>query len=573
MERVKHKGITPKDLKRLKKSFVLIVFLGFILALVYINRAQSYEKYERVQFESAGATLYANLYYPSKEVSFQGEGSPLLLYLHGLGFQRDFDLRIPVEFCKRGFYVVSIDYQGHGESGGYIDNVDSKTGIPGLAQDCSKLLDVLETLPFYENINTSQIGLLGYSLGGFTALMNQALDPRLNITVVWAPLVDPVGSKIPIGEPYPDYHPVNLLNSTNTQNLLIIAHVDDETVPHEKNAVVAQQLTGATLINITEPLLLGGHALATDIVLEETINWFEGIFFGSEVINGPIYLNYIWNYVFIALALLFLFLTTLTLISYSARYFKFEKASKQIRNEASLKKPSTFKKGIIIADLLVYFFTFIFIWVLFLNIFGLAGLFFGSLVILLIFTIGRLVVYSKKYRKEGRKFDLKEVVKSQLDKTSLAFSLISTGYFIGTYLAFSFIYPFAFVFPSNIFNFLAGLTAFPLIISMEILYRKLILPQLTFIEPERKRTKITILFAIIVHVILMIFTWSWIAIPVVFISYLIFLLVIILNSYIYESTHCFSSIVLSSFIVIQIFFGAIFSFSFGMGSVLHFIIP
>ena len=148
--------MTHKDHRQLKKLLLFIIILIITLTTLQINKAQSYNNYERVQFESSGATLYANLYYPSNTLDFQEE-QPLIIYCHGIGSKRDFDLRIPIEFTKRGFYVAALDYQGHGESGGNINNIDSITGIPALAQDCSRLLDELETLPFYSNINTSQL--------------------------------------------------------------------------------------------------------------------------------------------------------------------------------------------------------------------------------------------------------------------------------------------------------------------------------------------------------------------------------------------------------------------------------
>ena len=42
----------------------------------------------------------------------------------GVNYIREPDLRIPIEFTKRGFYVVALDYQGHGESGGSLTNID-----------------------------------------------------------------------------------------------------------------------------------------------------------------------------------------------------------------------------------------------------------------------------------------------------------------------------------------------------------------------------------------------------------------------------------------------------------------
>ena len=120
--------------------------------------------------------------------------------------------------------MAALDYQGHGESGGNINKIDPITGIPALAQDCSRLLDKLESLPFYSIINTSQIGLIGHSLGGMVVLMNQALDPRFKVIVALAPLVNfnPPKYGFLYNEDLINHIPVNLLNEDNTQNLLII---------------------------------------------------------------------------------------------------------------------------------------------------------------------------------------------------------------------------------------------------------------------------------------------------------------------------------------------------------------
>ncbi|GAJ12016.1 unnamed protein product, partial [marine sediment metagenome] len=242
------------------------------------------------------------------------------------GSQRDFDLRIPIELSKRGFYVAALDYQGHGESGGNIVNIDPITNKPALAQDCSKLLDRLETLPFYSNVNTSQIGLIGHSLGGFVVLMNQALDPRFNVTVAWAPLVNFDPQIIPIiPSGFDEYIPVNLLNSTNTNNLLIIMHVDDEVIAFEDQALVAQNLTGCAVLPINGPLIGGGHQLFSDVVIIESIKWFEDYFFNDETINGPINITFLVNYIIIFITLILLILIILTLIIYTSKFFPYKK--------------------------------------------------------------------------------------------------------------------------------------------------------------------------------------------------------------------------------------------------------
>jgi len=564
------------DIKRLKKAFLLIVILGCSLALVFINRSYSYSKYQRVQFESAGATLFANLYYPTNEVDFQ-EKSPLLIYAHGIGYQRDLDLRIPLEFSKRGFYVAAIDYQGHGESEGSIDNLVPGTNMPALAQDCSRLLDSLEKMPFYsERINASQIGLIGHSLGGFAVLMTQALDPRFSVTVAWAPLVDPssLGSEFTFGQQFKEYWPVNYLNNTNTQNLLIIAHVNDEALPYEKNALIAQQKTGCELINITEFLIGGGHALYSHRALEESINWFENLYFKSETLNGPIVFTWFWTYVFIFIALFALILTSLTLIFFSAHYFTFKSPKNKDKKYVPKKSKMIEKTRLLFqwAKIISYILLFVGVWLFFQNLLGTIGLFFGSFIIFAVYIVGKIYVEHKVSKSWGKKFNLKEEIKGHFDRTAFLFTFISTGYYLGLFYIFTFSYPFAFVFPTNLFTVITAFTVFPLYFSLELLYRKMIYPSLYFIRTEKQKAKIIAGLAVIIQAILILSTLSWSLIPVVLFTHLIFLMSVIYNTAIYQKTKNFSSIVLSSLLSICFFFSAVISQSLGMGSVLFYFV-
>jgi dienelactone hydrolase len=394
-----------------------------VISLSYLayDRSINYSRYERVEYQSSGSTLYANLYYPSKNLGFQ-EQRPLIIYCHGIGSQRDFDLRIPIEFTKRGFYVVALDYQGHGESGGNIINIDPNTNIPALAQDCSKLLDKLETLSFYSNVNTSQIGLIGHSLGGMVVLMNQALDPRFNVTVAWAPLVnfDPQQLGIVNTNNYDPYIPVNLLNKTNTNNLLIIMHVDDEALDFTSQALVAQNLTGCEVIPISGFLLGGGHQLFSDIVLVKTINWFEEYFFKSETINGPINITFIVNYVVLFITLLLLVSIVLSLISYTSKFLRVKEdiiQKNSVKNDKFISKVIDKAKKIKqILKIILYTGIFLLNWEFFERVFGLVGIYLASLNISIIYFTIKLISYLKKLKEKREKFDLnqfKKLLKSE----------------------------------------------------------------------------------------------------------------------------------------------------------------
>ena len=63
--------VNSKNLRNLGKILLLVILLIPSLILLDVNKAISYRKYERVQFLSAGAILYANLYYLPKTFPFQ----------------------------------------------------------------------------------------------------------------------------------------------------------------------------------------------------------------------------------------------------------------------------------------------------------------------------------------------------------------------------------------------------------------------------------------------------------------------------------------------------------------------
>ena len=87
-------------------------------------------------------------------------------------------------------------------------------------------------------------------------LMNQALDPRFKVTVALAPLVNFIPPKYGFNENFNvNYIPINLLNEQNSQNLLIIHHVDDEALDFSDNALIAKELTNCSLIPVSGFLL------------------------------------------------------------------------------------------------------------------------------------------------------------------------------------------------------------------------------------------------------------------------------------------------------------------------------
>ncbi len=560
-------------MKKLEQQYygqktLLIIFILFVfsLSVLYINRNESYPEYDRLHFESAGVTLYANLYYPAKELDFQ-QIHPLVIWAHGIGSQKDVDLRVPVEFTKRGFFVVALGYQGQGESGGNILNIDETTHIPAIAEDCSNLLNYLETTEVYRTqINPEQIGLIGHSLGGMVVLMNAALDPRFKATVTWAALVNPSPNMGLSNDPlFVKYFPVNLCNKHNTKNLLAYQHVDDPLLNFTTQALVLQKVTGCKLVEVTQQGWINPHCLYYNEVITGTINWFENIFFHSSTINGPIFISFWMNYILLTITLILLIGVVLAIIRFASNFAPFEeedivKVQKEKTKEKTKEEDGVdFMKSSIYFNIIkigVSFSIFLLIFeisFLYLNVLSLV---IAPLVIIVLYFFIRSVIYLNKSKKEERVSSLKNQVRFQLRVKVLSYGLFSTITLLSIYFVFSISYPFAFFFPSEVIDTIVAFSIYPLYLAMELFYRKIIYPMLSFIPTYKYKIYAITILSIVNQLFLMALVSQFFIINAILVTFLVALVVVIINGLIYERTEHFSSVILTSFLIIQVFFGA-----------------
>ncbi|MBD3196599.1 MAG: alpha/beta fold hydrolase [Candidatus Lokiarchaeota archaeon] len=563
-----------KEIINSKSSKVVLVTLLFVasLMILYYQRSFSYDYYERIEFQSGGARLYANLHYPNRDLTFQ-EKHPLVIFAHAFASQRDLDLRVPLEFAKRGFFVASIDYQGHGESGGAILNLN-EDDVPALARDCSNLLDKLETLSIYSQVNKNQIALIGHSFGGMVVLMNDALDERFNATVTWAGLVSLNLKELGFtpDPSYTKYIPENLINTTNVNDLLVIHHLNDPVLPYEEHALVAQNRTGCDVIKITEFMFGFEHFLLSDWIMSETIIFVENQLFGSSSINGPINITYMYNYLILIITLIFLLIDSIYLERYFASYFKLKKINKHKLTETIERKGKN-KISHPLFKLALYIFIFVGTWAFFSFLFGFNGLIISSLVIIIFYILMNYLEFEASSFRSKISFytSVKNYLKSQLERKVLVQAVLSTAFFVGFYLIFSLSYPFAFFFPSSFLSFLFALTGYPIYLSLEIFHRKIIYPALSFIKSAKKKTIAIILIIILVQILFYGVALFWIFIPEVVAVNLVITIVLIKNSLLYERTQNFLSLIVSSFLIIQIFFGATISTVLGLNAQINYL--
>jgi pimeloyl-ACP methyl ester carboxylesterase len=168
--------VNIKDLISNRKKFGLIVsviiILGGVLPLFFLiyfpELKQSYTIQPLALETEDGVYISAFKYTPKGERSHGG-----VVITHGF-FGNKLNMQpISIEIAKRGFTVINIDFRGHGASGGFF--IRSR-----LILDIKAAVDYLENdVPYI-----TEIGLVGHSLGAYTALsFSNSYSNRINTTI------------------------------------------------------------------------------------------------------------------------------------------------------------------------------------------------------------------------------------------------------------------------------------------------------------------------------------------------------------------------------------------------------
>lgn len=137
-------------------------------------------------YHGIGDDLWANLYFPSDSVIENKVSGklPLVIFLHNYsyatGTHRNF-ISIVRHFTEKGFAVLTFDMIGFGtrveEALHFYDRYPHWSLMGKMVTDTRSIItDVRNLMPF---IDSSNIFLAGYSLGGTVALFTAALDPHV----------------------------------------------------------------------------------------------------------------------------------------------------------------------------------------------------------------------------------------------------------------------------------------------------------------------------------------------------------------------------------------------------------
>ncbi|MFX1286381.1 MAG: alpha/beta hydrolase [Promethearchaeota archaeon] len=133
---------------------ILVLIIGIIPSFIFTFWADFYHPYtiqQKTLTAGDGVKIVANIYSPQGN----SDDHPGIVVAHGYCCNKQHMQPLSIELVKRGFTVVTIDFRGHGSSGGYLGDHN------GLQLDLMAAIEYLESL---ENIN--KFALVGHSMGG-----------------------------------------------------------------------------------------------------------------------------------------------------------------------------------------------------------------------------------------------------------------------------------------------------------------------------------------------------------------------------------------------------------------------
>ena len=230
----------------------------------------------------------------------QNEKVPIIVLLHGFVGSKVGEHRLFVKaarkFTEEGYAVFRFDFSGCGESDGdYADVTVTK-------QLC-EVQAVLDYISALKEVDTTNIILIGHSLGGAVASLTASVDKRIRKMILWSPVAKPyediaaiVGdTAVQTAEEQGvfDYHgfyvsqqfledlknhcPLEAVHSYEGQ-LLVIHAAEDEDVPKENAVYYSESLKRGSTINIRY-IKDANHTFASysfeEQLFEETLVWLE----------------------------------------------------------------------------------------------------------------------------------------------------------------------------------------------------------------------------------------------------------------------------------------------------------
>ncbi|TFH31245.1 MAG: alpha/beta fold hydrolase [Promethearchaeota archaeon] len=197
-----------------------------IFAAVPVGMARSYNNYTTTD---DGVRICYDLFEPKDDTS---TNKTAVILGHGVMVNKNFLRLIALDLAEQGFVVAALDFRGHGRSGGTLER--------GMITD--DILAVKNVLAERGDINMSNLGYLGYSMGGGAGFTLLDTDGGFKAMVSLA-----AGGR----------------NESTTPNLLILQGKWDEAISTDRVYAYMENKTGLPVDLIEEDRIYGSFANGT----------------------------------------------------------------------------------------------------------------------------------------------------------------------------------------------------------------------------------------------------------------------------------------------------------------------
>lgn len=239
----------------ISKKHVIMIFLFLLIfivgtTLILITPIGIKITYGKTVKTSDGETISFNVIEPKKG----GNNKNAVIIGHGVMSNKEMMKGYAIELAAAGFVAIPFDFRGHGQSSGELDR--------------DKLIFDVQAVLSYVNsrtdINSSALGYLGFSMGGFPGIeiVNQSKNFKCFIGA---------GTRLPTN--------VRLGNSSNPLNILMILGRYDEAITVEELKEGLSDRVNKPASDIDVNKLYGNFqdGNASMIYLDDTSNHVLGI--------------------------------------------------------------------------------------------------------------------------------------------------------------------------------------------------------------------------------------------------------------------------------------------------------
>lgn len=157
-----------------------------------------YSKFNKIS-DSISSTedlpIYYDLYHPAE---IGEEELPIIIFLHGFKGFKDWGAFPSAceELCKSGFAVLAMNFSlnGVGESMTKFDQLElfARETLSQDLNDVGSVIEALESGQVGNNIalNVEEIGIIGHSRGGHTAVASAAEYSQIKSIITWSAVAD-----------------------------------------------------------------------------------------------------------------------------------------------------------------------------------------------------------------------------------------------------------------------------------------------------------------------------------------------------------------------------------------------